>query len=63
MYVAGVMKAFDDTGDGAIDFRKFCELVMGSTKATANSLGIGQLPGIAHCCLYFRVTIRVRYAL
>jgi len=43
--MADVMKAFDDTGDGEIDFRKFCELVMGSSRTTANSLGIGQLAG------------------
>ena len=61
--MAGVMKAFDDTGDGEIDFRKFCELVMGSTKTTPNSLGIGQLPGIAHCRSYLSVTVGVRYAL
>lgn len=28
------MKAFDDTHEGSLDYRKFCELVMGSTKAT-----------------------------
>lgn len=39
------MKAIDDTSSGEIDFRKFCELVMGSTRTTANSLGIGKLSG------------------
>jgi Ca2+-binding EF-hand superfamily protein len=43
--LSGVMKAFDDTGDGEIDYRKFCELVMGSTKNTASSLAIGQIAG------------------
>ena len=45
--MTGVMKAFDDTGNGEIDFRKFCELVMGSSRTTASSLGIGQLAGTA----------------
>ena len=39
------MRAFDDTGDGEIDYRKFCELVMGSTQRSASSLAIGQIPG------------------
>lgn len=43
--LSGVMKAFDDTGDGEIDYRKFCELVMGSTKTTASSLAMGQIAG------------------
>ena len=36
-----VMKRFDDTGDGQINYRKWCELVMDSTKEQATSLGIG----------------------
>jgi hypothetical protein len=59
--MTGVMKAFDDTGDGEIDFRKFCELVMGSTRTTASSLGIGQLAGTSandlnYCSLWFQYT-------
>lgn len=40
-YVTGVMKAFDDTREGNLDYRKFCELVMGSTKTTSSSLAMG----------------------
>ena len=37
------MKRFDDTGDGQINYRKWCELVMDSTKEQATSLGIGHV--------------------
>ena len=36
-----IMKEFDDTGSGDLDYRKFCELVMGSKKTSASSLAIG----------------------
>ena len=36
-----IMKEFDDTGSGELDYRKFCELVMGSKKTSASSLAIG----------------------
>jgi Ca2+-binding EF-hand superfamily protein len=45
LVLEGIMRAFDDTGDGEIDYRKFCELVMGSTQRSASSLAIGQIPG------------------
>ena len=38
----GIMKAFDDTGDGDINFRKFTFLVMGSTQQSSSSLAIGR---------------------
>ena len=41
MLMTGVMKAFDDTCEGNLDYRKFCELVMGSTRTTSSSLAMG----------------------
>jgi hypothetical protein len=45
LLLASILKSFDDTGDGKIDYRKFCEYVMGSTQRTQTSLTIGQIPG------------------
>ena len=43
-----ILKSFDDTGNGKIDFRKFCENVLGSTQRTETSLTLGQIPGTSH---------------
>ena len=46
-----IMKEFDDTGSGEQDYRKFCELVMGSKKTSASSLAIGGPKGAPPSCL------------
>lgn len=45
LLLQSILKSYDDTGDGKIDYRKFCEYVMGSTQRTETSLTIGQIPG------------------
>ena len=39
--LAELMASFDDTGTGSINYKQFCELVLGSTQNSASSLLLG----------------------